>query len=41
MDGGDAQPDGVRFALFVALLFLMRDAGNTGLWIAFLVFLMC
>ena len=27
------------FALFVALLFVMRDAGNTGLWIAFLFFL--
>lgn len=29
----------LAFALFVALLFVMRDAGNTGLWIAFLFFL--
>ncbi|KAB0265973.1 MATE family efflux transporter [Microvirga brassicacearum] len=27
------------FALFIGVLFLMRDAGNVGLWMAFLVFL--
>ena len=40
MDGGDAQPHGdLAFALFAVVLFLMREAGNTGLWIALLVFL--
>ena len=29
----------IAFALFAIVLFLMRDAGNTGLWIALLVFL--
>jgi MATE family multidrug resistance protein len=29
----------MAFALFVIVLFFMREAGNTGLWIAFLVFL--